>query len=75
MTDLSRIRNFAIVDARQFAADVMHAMLSEKEDGSTPLSDFIDLMSEAAIDDGSIGLDENFNHRIKHGERSPLETW
>ncbi len=69
------VRSFAIVDARQFAADVLAEMLREREDGSTPLSDFIDKMSEEAINQGSIGLDENFDHRIKHGEKSPLETW
>ena len=69
------IRNFAIVDAPQFASDVIHEMLREREDGSTPLSDFVDRMSEKAIEDGSLGLHEDFDHRIKHGEKSPLETW
>ena len=49
------IRNFAIVDAPQFASDVIHEMLREREDGSTPLSDFVDRMSEKAIEDGSLG--------------------
>lgn len=69
------VRSFAITDAPQFAADVLSAMLSEREDGSTPLSDFIDKMSEEAINQGSLGLHEDFDHRIKHGEKSPLETW
>jgi uncharacterized pyridoxal phosphate-containing UPF0001 family protein len=69
------IRTFAIVDAPQFASDVLHEMLREREDGSTPLSDFIDKMSEQAIEQGSVGLHEDFDHRIKHGEKSPLETW
>lgn len=68
------IRTFAIVDAPQFARDVAHAMLSEREDGSTPLSDFLDKMSQSAIEDGSLGLHED-EQRIKHGETSPLETW
>jgi hypothetical protein len=69
------VRSFAIVDAPQFASDVINEMLREREDGSTPLSDFIDRMSEAAVNDGSLGLHEDFDHRIKHGEKSPLETW
>ena len=69
------VRSFAIVDASQFAADVLNEMLREREDGSTPLSDFLDKMSENAINEGSLGLDENFDHRIKHGEKSPLEMW
>lgn len=69
------VRSFAIVDAAQFASDIAHEMEREREDGSTPLSDFLDKMSQNAIDDGSLGLHEDFNHRIKHGETSPLETW
>lgn len=47
------IRTFEITDSAVFAKDVRHAMLDEREDGSTPLSDFLDKMSEAALDDGS----------------------
>lgn len=68
------IRTFAIADAGQFAKDVVNAMLAEREDGSTPLSDFLDKMSQAAIEDGSLGLHED-EHRIKHGETAPCETW
>ena len=66
------MRDFAILDAHQFAKDVLHAMLHEREDGSTPLSDFLDKMSLAAIEDGSIATDEAW---IKHGETDPRETW
>ena len=69
------LRSFAITDAPQFASDVLHEMLREREDGSTPLSDFLDTMSQEAISQGSLGLHEDFNHRIKHGDKSPLETW
>lgn len=69
------IRSFAITDAPQFAADVLHEMLREREDGSTPLSDFLDRMSQNAVDQGSLGLDENFDHQIKHGTTHPIETW
>jgi hypothetical protein len=66
------IREFAISDAQEFAKDVALAMQAEREDGSTPLSDFIDKMSEAAVNDGSLGTEEA---RIKHGETAPSETW
>lgn len=69
------IRSFAIVDAPQFAFDVVHEMLREAENGATPITDFLDRMSEAAVNDGSLGLHEDFDHRIKHGEKSPLEAW
>ena len=67
------IRTFAITDAGQFAKDVVNAMLSEREDGSSPLSDFLDTMMQAALDDGSIGVEAD--QHIKHGETSPLEVW
>lgn len=66
------IRTFAIVDAHEFASDVRHEMLREREDGSTPLSDFLDQMSEEAVNQGSLGTDDA---RVKHGETDPRETW
>jgi hypothetical protein len=68
------IREFAIIDVRQFAKDIITEMLNEREDGSTPLSDFLDKVTEKAVNQGSLGLDVE-EHQIKHGERSPLETW
>lgn len=68
------IRTFAIADAPQFAKDMVSAMLAEREDGSTPLSEFLDRMARAAIEDGSLGLDDA-EYRIKHGEHAPCETW
>jgi hypothetical protein len=68
------IRTFAITDTEAFAKDVRDAMLSEREDGSSPLSDFLDKMTEAAVDDGSMACE--YEQRIKHEETSPLEqTW
>jgi hypothetical protein len=69
------IRTFAIEDAREFAKDVGRMMEREAEDGSSLLTNFIDKASEEAVNDGSLGLHENFDHRIKNGEKSPLETW
>ncbi len=68
------IRTFAITDAKEFARDVIHAMLNEAEDGSTPLSNFLDAMMQAALDDGSCACE--YEQVIKHGETSPLEkSW
>ena len=67
------IRTFAISDARMFAEDVVRAMLREREDGSTPLSDFLDKMAAAAVDDGSEACE--YEQRIKCGAKSPLEQW
>jgi hypothetical protein len=69
------IREFAIEDAHQFAKDVSRMMMDEAEDGSSPLTRFIDKASEDAVNDGSLGMREDFNHKIKYGEKSPLETW
>lgn len=68
------IRTFAIADPEQFANDVAHEMQREAEDGSTPLSHFIDKVMLGAIEDGSLGIAEEAQ-RIKHGSFSPLETW
>ena len=68
------IRTFAIADEGEFAKDVVRAMLAEGEDGSIPLSDFLDRMAQAAIDDGSLGLHEDEQH-ITHGTFAPCETW
>ena len=66
-------RTFAITDPVEFAKDVVHAMLHEREDGSSPLSDFLDRMMEAALDDGTLGAE--CDQHIKHGETAPSETW
>lgn len=67
------IRTFAILNATEFANDVKHAMLDEREDGSSLLTDFLDKASQAAVDDGSTACDEA---SIKHGETdSREEAW
>lgn len=68
------IREFAIIDVVQFAKDVINAMEHEEEDGSSMLTHFLDKATEEAVNDGSLGLDVE-EHKIKHGEKSPLETW
>ncbi len=45
-----------VTDAKEFAKDVVYAMLREDDEGSTPLSRFLDAMAVAASEDGSIGL-------------------
>jgi hypothetical protein len=67
------IRTFAITDAERFTQDVVHAMQREKEDGSTPLSDFLDAMTEAAVDDGSEVCE--YDQIIKNGENAASESW
>lgn len=66
------IREFAIIDAEEFARDVKHAMQAEREDGSTPLSDFLDAMTQAAVEDGSLAT---VDAHIKHGEVGAAEIW
>lgn len=67
------IRTFAITDAVEFAKDVERAMLREKEDGSSPLSDFLDAAMESAVEDGSMACE--YEQRIKHGKTAKCETW
>lgn len=47
-----------VSDKLQFAKDVISAMLEESETGASPITDFIDTMSRAALEDGSIAIDE-----------------
>ena len=53
------VQPFKVVDPTELTKDVIHAMLHEREDGSTPLSDFLDKMTEAAVEDGSLGVEED----------------
>jgi hypothetical protein len=53
------IQPYKVTDATELAKDVIHAMLREEEDGSTPLSDFLDKMTQAAIEDGTLGVEED----------------
>lgn len=66
------VRSFAITDPTQFAGDVVHALLDEREDGSTPLSDFLDKMTEAAVDDGSEGCE--YDQRITYDSATERES-
>lgn len=53
------IQAFKVTDPKKFAKDVVYAALREEEDGSTPLSDFLDQICRAAAEDGSEGVDES----------------
>lgn len=67
------LRSVAISGPEQFAKDVALAMQSEAEDGSSPLTKFLDQMAQDAIDDGSTGCE--YDQRIKFGERHESEGW
>lgn len=67
------IRTFAITNALAFAKDVALAMEREEEDGSSPLTRFLDKAAEDALDEGSEACE--FEQSIPTGTTSPLETW
>lgn len=67
------VRQFAITEPDLLANDVRHEMLHEREDGSTPLSDFLDAMTENAVNEGSMGV--LFDRRISAGKTDPDEPW
>jgi hypothetical protein len=60
-----------VIDAKEFAVDITGAMESQEEDGSSPLSDFLDEMFEAAVNNGSMGVDEVKNDEGKFNRRTP----
>lgn len=51
-------RQFAVIDKVEFANDVALAMNDEAENGDTPLNLFLDKMTQAAADDGTLGIEE-----------------
>jgi hypothetical protein len=51
--DHSRVR---VTDPEQWAKEIEMAMEHEDEDGSSPLTNFIDKMYEAALDDGATSV-------------------
>ncbi len=67
------IRTFAIANASGFAADVCRALLDEREDGSTLLTELLDKAMEAAVDDGSEHCE--YDQSIEPGEVATCETW
>jgi hypothetical protein len=50
---------YIVTDADELAKDVKRAMLDEAEDGSSPLTNFLDAMTKAAIEDGSLGVEDD----------------
>lgn len=58
-------REYRIADPVQFAKDVCHEINDEGEDGSTPLTRFLDSMMDNAIENGSLGIldpEDNESH-------------
>lgn len=51
-------RKYGVIDKGEFANDVARAMNDEAENGDTPLNLFLDRMMQAAVDDGSLGIEE-----------------
>lgn len=49
-------RQLSISDPSQFAKDVCHELNREEEDGSTPLTRFLDSMMGEAVNQGSLGI-------------------
>jgi hypothetical protein len=52
------VQKWYVSDKSEFAKDVCRQLQAEEEDGSTPLSDLLDKVCTAAMEDGSTGVDE-----------------
>jgi hypothetical protein len=52
-------RQLRIADPLQFAEDVCRELNDEAEDGSTPFTRFFDSMMEAAVENGSLGIEDS----------------
>lgn len=46
-----------VTNPLEFGKEVLIQMDNEKEDGSSPLTDFLDAMCQAAVNDGSIAVE------------------
>ena len=67
------VRPFAIIDNTRFAKDIVIAMEAEEEDGSSPLTEFIEEAAQAAIDDGSEAVD--YEQRVRFGKKGKGERF
>lgn len=67
------VRDFAISGPMGFAKDVVRAMQKESEDGSTPLTRFLDEVAGTAMDDGARGI--KYDVEVKHGDIHACERW
>lgn len=52
-------KDYKVIDVKEFGNDVANEMLYEEEDGSTPLTDFLDKMCRNAVGNGSIALEKD----------------
>ena len=50
------IKPYRVINKLEFAKDFVLQCENEKEDGSTPISDFFDKMIDAVVDDGSVAI-------------------
>lgn len=55
---------YKVVDENEFAKDVVHALKSEEEDGTTPVHELLDNAIFSAIEDGSLGVHEDMQESI-----------
>ena len=53
------VQTSRVTDSVGFARDTKRAMLDEGEHGSSPLTDFLDGMFTAAINDGSMAVEDD----------------
>lgn len=55
----SYVQSWKVTDPKQFAEDVRIAALDESEDGSSPLTRFLDQICQSAVEAGSLGISES----------------
>jgi hypothetical protein len=52
------VQRWRVVENGEFAVEVARQMKDEAEDGSTPVTRFLDKMFVAAVEDGCLGIEE-----------------
>lgn len=53
----SWVRDVKVIDHVEFTKDVMEIMMKEEEDGSCPLTNFLDEMCKKSVDYGNMGIE------------------
>ncbi len=53
------VQKWRVSDPKEFARDVVGELTNEEEDGSHPLNRLLDQVCNAAVDQGSLGIEES----------------
>jgi hypothetical protein len=68
------VQTWKVTDLTEFAEDVVGELTNEEEDGSHPLNLLLDQVCSAAVEQGSVGIDESTDGKSAYGRDYEKET-